>query len=135
MGTLRCPSPSPRGLPPSNWEAPKVLTIDFMRLAGEKGWFRPRNKVLFLLPPPEAAAAKQHFDREVGRHREGYHTLLWQRQDPVCCNSLEIFSPPSDVFMVDQHSGVGFFRCWRMNRTYMEPQTTCLFHLNGASFS
>lgn len=26
------------------------------------------------------------------------------------------------------------FLCWRMNRTYMEPQTTWLFHLNRASF-
>lgn len=108
MGMLRCYHSSPFELPPSNWYTTKVLAIDSMWLvlAGEKAWFKPRNKVL---SPPAAAAAKQHFDREAGRSREGYHTLLWQHKDPVCCSILEIFSPPSDAVIVEQYSGVFFF--------------------------
>lgn len=39
MGMLRCHDPRLLELPPSNWDAPKVLNTDFMQLllAGEKG--------------------------------------------------------------------------------------------------
>lgn len=39
MGMLRCHDPSPSELPPSNWDAPKVLTTGFLwlMLAEEKG--------------------------------------------------------------------------------------------------